>query len=70
MNVNYNFLLSELRFSFEEASYTISEEFNGSHPLYVVIENSSAVHIPELPVSVTLSVVIGTNTNATEGRST
>ena len=67
-NANYNFHLSELRFSFEESSYTISEEFNGSHPLYVVIENfNTSVRIPESPVSITLSVMVGPNTNATEG---
>ena len=67
-NANYNFHLSELRFSFEESSYTISEEFNGSHPLYVVIENfNTSVRIPEPPVSITLSVMVGPNTNATEG---
>ena len=60
--------LSELRFSFEESSYTISEEFNGSHPLYVVIENfNTSVGIPESPVSITLSFIIGANTNATQG---
>lgn len=58
----------QLRFSFEESSYTISEEFNGSHPLYVVIENfNTSVRIPESPVSITLSVMVGPNTNATEG---
>ena len=68
MNANYNFYSSELRFSFEESSYTISEEFSGSHPLYVVIENfNTSVRIPESPVQITLSVMIGSNTNATEG---